>query len=1466
MCGTECLIVEEDNDDDDEEGEGEDGKSEGIRGKSSPPHSPLQHCDSGSKAKNASPKSKPSPRNKNQRTRNKNKTEVGTPGTDNQPLEKDEGNDKLGKGGYILNKVVEEAEEDKRRREIAYASVIGGAAAVHALQVQASLIREAADAKAGEAADAVARNEDKRKSANERKVMLARTTAAAAAVAAERGQAEIANERKVMLARAAAAAAAVAAAARVDDGEEDAANELKRQQPSGGSSDEEYADAEQEEEDEEGEDDDDGEEEGGTGQTSAMNVSSTDKFWWCCPRCEEVFSIRTDSFFEASPLPLQRLVFMIYLFSMQVPRPVASALAGVSPPELNAWYESCHGVIETLTNDNGGNGNGNGDDARGNGGGNGNGNGVDALAAGAGCGGSGGGGAVAAELALLSVEELRALQQTQRHNLERAEQQTQKHTQGHHHHTGHTDDGSTSNVSNGYGPGFSGCGGGGGTGGGCGGGNGSGGGCGMNASLGGSNFGGGGGGCGGCGGGGKEGGPMTVVCAECGAENTYGNGSGGNGSGGEGEGGAWNRGLSGVEEFELAELKTEEAESDYDRLLCEEGELVEELRDLRDYKLEAALRKLKRVVETSSATSAGQVGGSSSSSPEKAGAVSGLDGNATVGAQVSQVGKLVQPIKALKLLQRAAAPSASNQPSSSSSSSEVEALGSQIEAPVSASSSPAGAQPITTGDDDDNSGSAAGASSDGGGSDYVVCALQSLVQRAEASAAKTPQQMEAVRGAVAAAEASIAARVIVNKKRQAVLGLEKEAVLEEVEKWRQRQNESPAYDEVMRSRERSWLFEERAQNLECLRVMRCFVPPSAASMTTAELQRKASLSLSLSSASSSSSPTPPSSTSSDGVDVNGSDGALQPPQHPSPSSSEQACVYPTELAQYLKDCSLLHWVALHPDDVRKANFLVGDGAKHFNNLERYDVVELRAVCAVLPPGPFEFDNDGRKAEWRSTFLGRLKTLTQQQARLKVKCGWDPVLKQRREVALPDLSNEQKRRSLYFHLSDKEASRRLNKLDAQSERLASKQSRLKELEGVRLPELKAEYEAVLGDGRADYFRQLLGKGQLASMRDEAKREMDAAAKERGKLVLDVSAAEAARASQLLTKDELLAELKSVRELPNGCWRRIGDNADTHPSGGSGGGSPKKKNQGDASPPPKPLPVIGPFDPQRTADLVSGQSNRSNITKKLSVEEEAALRMADMQATTANAGGGGDDSGEGNEGGGDNGDDDGGGGGGGVVGDGDGARKPKRRQSVKERIAGLKTTAAAAGDQANGNSGGGGVGDGDPSLARVVTAAPVPARSSRVSKMLDRVLKEQEEQQREAPCFLSPEGNAAGSGGSSSSSAGGDDGDNNGDDDENVRSPRRERRHGSLPRPSPSASEQGLNDDNAPLPTPPRSLRRRGKAGAAAAATAPSASFASVGAFARTAGGAADSGGDGVPKKNQGMMAELQAKLLKRRSSV
>ena len=71
----------------------------------------------------------------------------------------------------------------------------------------------------------------------------------------------------------------------------------------------------------------------------------------------------------------------------------------------------------------------------------------------------------------------------------------------------------------------------------------------------------------------------------------------------------------------------------------------------------------------------------------------------------------------------------------------------------------------------------------------------------------------------------------------------------------------------------------------------------------------------------------------------------------------------------------------------------------------------------------------------------------------------------------------------------------------------------------MPELKTEYDAVLLDGRADYFKQLLGKAQLGGMRDEAKRELDAAAKDLKRLEMEVREARRRPSSFLLPRSSL-----------------------------------------------------------------------------------------------------------------------------------------------------------------------------------------------------------------------------------------------------------------------------------------------------------------------------------------------------------
>lgn len=181
-----------------------------------------------------------------------------------------------------------------------------------------------------------------------------------------------------------------------------------------------------------------------------------------------------------------------------------------------------------------------------------------------------------------------------------------------------------------------------------------------------------------------------------------------------------------------------------------------------------------------------------------------------------------------------------------------------------------------------------------------------------------------------------------------------ESHLAEMEKWRKREKETADYEEAMNAVDAEWRVVEEDANKDALRIMRTYLPVGIADMTNEAFQERV-----------------------------------------------QACksgVYSFELLSEMKKNKFLHWLVMHPDDIAAANFLTGDGKQFFESLESYDVTELRALSLCVPE-QFAVDSDGKKAEWRSRFMARVRLLVSQQKRERVKGGWDPVSNQRAMVGI-----------------------------------------------------------------------------------------------------------------------------------------------------------------------------------------------------------------------------------------------------------------------------------------------------------------------------------------------------------------------------------------------------------------------------------------------------------------------------------
>ncbi|EQC28585.1 hypothetical protein SDRG_13661 [Saprolegnia diclina VS20] len=310
------------------------------------------------------------------------------------------------------------------------------------------------------------------------------------------------------------------------------------------------------------------------------------------------------------------------------------------------------------------------------------------------------------------------------------------------------------------------------------------------------------------------------------------------------------------------------------------------------------------------------------------------------------------------------------------------------------------------------------------------------------------------------------------------------ATLKQMEIWRSRRENAKEYPGEMKRLEDAWRANHLADNQVCLERLCSLIPDSIAAMSVDQLLDAA---------------------------------------------KQAGVLYTRDLVNYLKQNKLLQWVVTHEVDKARDNFISGDTAQCFTNLEMYDITEMRAIYLALPDA-FEFDKEGRKGEWRAGFIAHLKVLVQQYHGETVKAGWDPVKGARAEVKLKPLSDKQLLNPVYRYPTEDEIKQRLAKFETQAKRLAQKKARLQALVEHEIPLAKTEYHAVSDDCRSDDLIKSFGKPTLIRLRDEAKKIFQSLCKERDGLKSEIVIAERAIQVACPTHEQYLDEIAAIRLLP------------------------------------------------------------------------------------------------------------------------------------------------------------------------------------------------------------------------------------------------------------------------------------------------------------------------------------------------
>lgn len=305
--------------------------------------------------------------------------------------------------------------------------------------------------------------------------------------------------------------------------------------------------------------------------------------------------------------------------------------------------------------------------------------------------------------------------------------------------------------------------------------------------------------------------------------------------------------------------------------------------------------------------------------------------------------------------------------------------------------------------------------------------------------------------------------------------------MDRIELWTRREREAGDYDKCKALQEKKWLESNADMNAACLRTMRGLMPANLAHLTVPAFIKAA-------------------------------------------SDADGCFTYP--LVEELRGNKLLQWCVAAPEEIARCSFLMGPYASCFESYDGLDIVESRALAAVLSAVPsFDLDKDGRKAAWRSAFLQRVQRLAAQEARENAKSGqWDNAMQRRATRPLPPLTPDQQRRRVYFYKPYPEMLKSLTSYRAKLNSLASRRAALAAAE-TAYTEAKGEYATILAESREPAMKALYGD-VLKIAKQTAKDALIECESTRRRLVGEIKTVEAAIAAAPVTMEEYRQHMEHV----------------------------------------------------------------------------------------------------------------------------------------------------------------------------------------------------------------------------------------------------------------------------------------------------------------------------------------------------